>query len=172
MFFFEKKNQKTFMSLRLCLGLAIAGMVLGGACLARAETPGPLDAFKALEGNWTISANGKPLAIQMSYATGSKGHAVTEQFGKELSVFWTDGPALMLTHYCNFGNVPVLRLAPGTAGDTREFDLVRVDNLRAANEDHVEKMIYRFRSARAISLDIIWYHPAGKGTEHYDLTRP
>ncbi len=168
MFFFEKKNQKTFAPSLLRLGLVTFWLALGCTSLARGEQ---LDTFKALEGSWSISANGKPRAIQMSYAAGSKDHIVTEKFGKELSVFWMDGSALTMTHYCNYGNVPVLRLAAGTAENVRQFDLVRVDNLRAPGDDHVKQVIYRFRNNHAISLDMVWYHPAGDSTEHYELTR-
>jgi hypothetical protein len=46
---------------------------------------------RALEGRWAIQSEGKTLSIEMTYAAGSKGSIVMEQFGKELSVIYRDG---------------------------------------------------------------------------------
>jgi hypothetical protein len=66
------------------------------------------------------------LNIQMTYQSRFERHQVTEQFGRELSVFAMDGTALTMTHYCNIGNEPRLRLKPQDAQDVCEFDLLKV----------------------------------------------
>jgi len=133
--------------------------------------PSPLDSFKKLEGTWSIQTGGKTLNIQMTYQLASKGTIVTEQFGRELSVFAMDGAALSMTHYCNVGNQPRLRLKPQRAPNVYEFDLVEVIRPKDAPADHVDRVIYEFLGDKRIDLKIIWWHPSGEETEHYLLER-
>ena len=133
--------------------------------------PSPLDSFKKLEGTWSIQTGGKTLNIQVTYQLASNGSIVTEQFGRELSVFAMDGTALTMTHYCNVGNQPRLRLKPQSARDVYEFDLLEVISPMGAPADHVERVIYQFLSDKRIDLKIIWRHPSGEETEHYLLER-
>jgi hypothetical protein len=159
-------NLRVLSSVSLLLGVALAVSV------ARAATvPSPLDAFKKLQGTWAIQSDGKTLSIQMTYRTASKDSVVVEQFGRELSVFAMDGTALTMTHYCNVGNQPRLRLKQPTAPNIYEFDLYEVVSPEGAPTDHVEKMIYEFLSEERIDLRIMWWHPSGGQVEHYLLER-
>ena len=133
--------------------------------------PSPLDSFKKLEGTWSIQTGGKTLNIQVTYQLASKDTIVTEQFGRELSVFAMDGTALTMTHYCNVGNQPRLRLKPQNPHNVYEFDLVEVIRPRDAPADHVERLTYKFLSDKQIDLTIIWWHPSGEEIEHYVLER-
>ena len=140
--------------------------------VARGSTASsPLDAFKKLQGNWSIQSDGKALNIPMTYQLASRDTIVTEQFGRELSVFALDGAALTMTHYCNVGNQPRLRLKRQTASNVYEFDLYEIVSPEGAPTDHVEKIIYQFSSDGRIDLRIIWRHPSGAETEHYLLER-
>jgi len=131
----------------------------------------PLDSFRKLEGTWSIQADGKTLDIQVNYQVASKGTIVTEQFGRELSVFAMDGTAVTMTHYCNVGNQPRLRLRPRNAQNVYEFDLFEVIGPIDGPADHVERVVYEFLTDKRIDLKIIWWHPSGKETEHYLLER-
>jgi hypothetical protein len=51
--------------------------------------------IQGFDGKWAIRSGQKTLLIEMRYESGSKGSIVTEQFGKELSVFYRDGPKLV-----------------------------------------------------------------------------
>jgi hypothetical protein len=107
----------------------------------------------------------------MTYQLASKDTIVTEQFGRELSVFAMDGATLTMTHYCNVGNQPRLRLKPQNPRNVYEFDLVQLISPKDAPPDHVEKVIYEFLSDKQVDLKIIWWHPSGEETEHYLLER-
>jgi hypothetical protein len=131
----------------------------------------PLDSFKKLQGTWSIQTGGRTLNIQVTYQLASKDTVVTEQFGRELSVFAMDGTTLSMTHYCNIGNQPRLRLKPQNPHNVYEFDLVEVISPTNAPADHVERVIYEFLSDRRIDLRIIWWHPSGEETEQYLLER-
>jgi len=146
--------------------------VVPSVSVAQTNTvPSPLDSFKKLEGTWSIQTGGKTLDIQMTYQLASKDSIVTEHFGRELSVFAMDGSALTMTHYCNVGNQPRLRLKPQIAKNIYEFDLLEVISPKNAPADHVERVIYEFRDDKRIDLKIIWWHPSGEETEHYLLER-
>jgi hypothetical protein len=70
----------------------------------------PFEVFKSLQGQWSIRAGDKTLPFHVTYDLGSNGSMVTEQFGKELSVFYSDKGNLLMTHFCNRGNQPRLKL--------------------------------------------------------------
>ena len=131
----------------------------------------PLDSLKKLQGTWSIRSDGKALKTQMTYLLASNDTIVTEQFGRELSVFALRDATLTMTHYCNVGNQPHLRLKQQTVSNLYEFELYELISPEGAPPDHVEKIIYRFLSDRRIDLRIIWWHPSGSETEQYLLER-
>lgn len=136
-----------------------------------AEPPSPLDKFRGLVGEWTIRGDEGVYPFKMVYALASGKSAVTEYFGKELSVFSMDGKNLRMIHFCNAGNRPLLVLSPKSRGEVFEFETVSVANLSAPNADHVRKMIYRFLGERKIDLKVVWRRGAGEEIEHYVLER-
>ena len=70
-------------------------MLGASAALGSSETA--FETFKGFEGKWAIRSGQETLPIEMTYESGSKGSFVTEQFGKELSVFYRDGQSLLMT---------------------------------------------------------------------------
>jgi hypothetical protein len=130
--------------------------VVPSLSVAQTNTVGlALASFKKLQGTWSIQTGGKTLNIQVTYQLASKDTIVTEQFGRELSVFATDGTALTMTHYCNTGNQPHLRLKPQNPHNVYEFDLVEVISPTNTPADHVERAIYQFIIDNNINLKII-----------------
>ena len=97
-------------SIRL-LVLALSGPAIASPALAGELTP--FEVFQSLKGAWMIRAGDNTLPFDMTYAVGSNGTIVTEQFGKELSVFYNDGGSFVMTHFCNRGNQPRLKLKSG-----------------------------------------------------------
>jgi hypothetical protein len=91
------------------------------ALLAGEQTP--FEIFKSPQGQWSIRAGDKTLPFQVTYDLGSNGSVVTEQFGKELSVFHNNKGNLLMTHFCNRGNQPRLKLKAGGAARRYEFDI-------------------------------------------------
>ena len=95
------------------VGFLLFLTLAASAALGSSETA--FETFKGFEGKWAIRSGQKTLPIEMTYEIGSKGSIVTEQFGKELSVFYRDGQSLLMTHFCNAGNQPRLRLREDTS---------------------------------------------------------
>ena len=150
--------------------LIILSFLLSASALARPVEPSPLAPLKALAGQWTLAADGKVLPFRMTYALGSKGSIVTEQFGKELSVFFESGGEIWMTHYCNAGNQPRLKQIKASA-QRLDFALQDIVNLKTPTTPHVHRVIYHLEAADKMTLEIIWKRPEGERTERYTLTR-
>ena len=126
------------------------------------------DALKALQGTWRIEAERGPLKFEMSYGVGSNQSIVTEQFGKELSVFYLKDQKLEMIHFCNRGNQPRLRLAAGSVPGTLRFEMFDITNLSAPDAPHVRTIIYKLVDANTLELEIVWQ---SGGSERYTLRR-
>ena len=139
------------------------------ASAALADSDSAFKTFERLEGRWAIRSGQETLPIQMTYEVGSKGSIVTERFGKELSVFYRDGQSLLMTHFCNAGNQPRLRLKDGSQPGVLEFEMFDITNLRDA--DHVQRVIYRIIDDKRMDLEIVWKKGTSEESEKYSLTR-
>ena len=149
--------------------LLLVPILAASAPLANSDTA--FETFKRLEGRWAIQSDHKTLSIEMTYEVGSKGSIVTERFGKELSVFYRDGQSLLMTHFCNAGNQPRLRLKDGGQPGVFEFEMFDITNLRDANADHVQRVIYRIIDDKRMDLEIVWKKGKSEESEKYSLTR-
>ncbi len=111
--------------------------------------PGDLEAaferLKTLVGTW--DEEGEYGRVVEYHLTG-RGSALIEEFIGDppmASVYHLDGPDLRLTHYCNAGNQPRMRVAsydPDTG--TLGFEFVDVTNLSAPNAYHTRDLTIRF----------------------------
>jgi hypothetical protein len=147
-------------------------LYLCAACTAiLAGEQKPFDVFKSLQGEWAITAGDKSLPFHMTYSLGSNGSIVTEQFGKELSVFYNDKSDLSMIHFCNRGNQPRLKLKSGSAAGRYEFEMFDITNLKDPSADHVRAIIYEIPDSGHIHLRIIWKKGDGEESEEYALTR-
>ena len=144
-------------------------MLAASAALGSSETA--FETFKGFEGKWAIRSGQKTLPFEMTYQIGSKGSIVTEQFGKELSVFYRDGQSLLMTHFCNAGNQPRLRLRENTQSGVFEFLMFDITNLQSSDADHVERVAYRVIDDKTIALEIVWKNHKPEESEKYTLTR-
>ena len=126
------------------------------------------DALKAFQGTWRIEVAGKAMKFQMSYGVGSNQSIVTEQFGKELSVFYLNGQQLEMIHFCNRGNQPHLRLADGSLPSVLRFEMFDITNLSVPDAPHVRAIIYKLVDANTFELEIVWQP---NGSEKYTLHR-
>ena len=152
-------------------GIALILSAISIAAAAPAKTDAAFDAFKHLQGKWAIQSEGKTLSFEMTYDIGSNGSIVTEQFGKELSVIYRDGAELLMTHYCNRGSAPRLRLKPAGQPGTFEFDMFDITNLASADAPHLDKVIYRMIDEKKLDLEIVWRQGQSLESEKYVLTK-
>ena len=154
------------------IGLLVLGLSGPGvASSASADETTPFEVFQSLKGAWMIRAGDKTLPFEMTYAVGSNGTIVIEQFGQELSVFYRDGDSLVMTHFCNRGNQPRLKLKSGGPPGRYEFDMFDITNLKGASDAHVQKIIYQILDPKHMNLEIIWRKGAGEESEKYVLVK-
>jgi hypothetical protein len=151
------------------LALALSGLAV--ASPASAGELAPFEVFQSLKGTWMIQAGNNTLPFDTTYAVGSNGTIVTERFGKELSVFYRDGGSFMMTHVCNRGNQPRLKLKSGGPSGRYEFDMFDITNLNEASDSHVQRIIYEILDQKHMNLEIIWKKGAGEESEKYVLTK-
>jgi hypothetical protein len=154
---------RIFLSGLVSIWLTSTGLLAG--------EPTPFEVFQGLKGSWTIREGDKTLPFQMTYDVGSHGTIVTEQFGKELSVFYIDGGSFLMTHFCNRGNQPRLKLKSGGPAGRYEFEMFDITNLKEASDAHVQKIIYEVVDSQHMNLEIVWKKSAGEESEKYVLTK-
>jgi hypothetical protein len=153
------------------LKIGLLFFLIQSAAAPPGSSDAAFDAFRGLQGKWTIQSGEKTLAIEMTYEVGSKGSIVTEQFGKELSVIYRDGQSLLMTHFCNAGNQPRLRLKKSSRPGLFEFETFDITNLKNADADHVEKVIYKVTDDKRMELEIVWKKGKSEESEKYTLTK-
>lgn len=141
------------------------------ASFASTSAASAFDSFKSLRGKWSIQSNRKPIPVEMTYDDGSKNSIVTELFGKELSVFYRDGDDLIMTHFCNIGNQPRLKLKANGLPGLIEFELFDITNLKSETSPHVQKIIYKIIDDKHFDLEIVWKKDSSLESEKYGLTR-
>jgi hypothetical protein len=146
-------------------------LMLGGLTAIGGEQRA-LDTFKGFRGTWTIQAGEKTLPFKMTYDIGSKDSIVTEFFGKELSVFYQDGESLLMTHFCNAGNQPRLKLMQNTQAGIYAFEMFDITNLKGAQDgSHVQRAVYRVINEKRMELELVWRQGRAESSEKYVLTR-
>ena len=151
------------------VGILLFLMLAASAALGSSESA--FETFNGFEGKWTIRSGQKALPIEMTYDSGSKESIVTEQFGKELSVIYLDGENLLMTHFCNVGNQPRLRLKEGGQPGVLEFDMFDITNAKTPGDAHVQKIIYKVVDDKHLELEIVWRKGNSEESEKYSLTR-
>jgi hypothetical protein len=159
----SKRRTFFFLFALFCLWLTCSAVFAGEQT--------PFEVFQSLKGAWVIRAGDNTLPFDTTYAVGSNGTIVTEQFGKELSVFYSDGGSFLMTHFCNRGNQPRLKLKSGGPPGRYEFDMFDITNLKDASDAHVQKIIYEILDPKHMNLEIIWKKDAGEESEKYVLTK-
>jgi hypothetical protein len=115
------------------------------AAAAETEPPrAPVNAafqkMKALVGDWSGTADGKP--VHVSYTLVSDGSALMERLTpaaetEMISMYSPDGDGIVMTHYCSMHNQPRMR-ADGVAADgTIHFKFVDGTNM-APSDPHMD----------------------------------
>jgi hypothetical protein len=128
--------------------------------------------FKSFKGAWVIQSGEKTLPFKMTYDTGSRESIVTELFGRELSVFYRDGDSLLMTHFCNAGNQPRLKLKEGGRPGHFEFEMYDITNLKdPEGGSHVQRAVYNVVNDKRIELELVWRKGQSEESEKYVLTR-
>ena len=159
-------------ALVLIIGISSIAFTFAGEPKAWASAEEALAVLKSFKGAWVIQSGEKTLPFKMTYDTGSKESIVTELFGKELSVFYRDGNNLLMTHFCNAGNQPRLKLKQGSHSGQLEFEMYDITNLDDPTEgSHVQRAVYNVVNDKRIELELVWSKGKSEKSEKYVLIR-
>ncbi len=151
---------------RIILIVAVLGLLAGVAIASpKHEVTSPSNAgferMKALVGAWEgTGEDGKPVVV--SYDLVSGGTALLEKLGPAdepsmVSLYNSDGPSVLMTHFCGTGNQPRMR-AKGVKADAKTFDFTFVDcsNLTAPGAGHMHHLLMTFDDPDHLSQEWTW----------------
>ena len=86
-------------------------------------------------------------------------------------MFYRDGSNLLMTHFCNGGNQPRLKLRESSQPGLLEFEMFDITNLKSADAAHVQRIIYRIIDDKKFDLEIVWQRGKSQESEKYTLTK-
>jgi hypothetical protein len=138
------------MTRRLLLGGLVAlTMAAAAGAEDKVATPAKatgLDRIKKLAGTW-VAANDKGLPtdkVVSVFKVTSNGSAVQETIfpGSDhemVTLYYVDGPDVVLTHYCALGNQPHLKLDTTGPANQLAFKFVNGSNMDPAKDMHMHE---------------------------------
>jgi hypothetical protein len=158
--------------------LAVVGCQSGGEGKVAASGNGAaktpalagFERFKALAGDWegrstkgwTERINYKPIAKESCVMESSFDAHPKEAM---VTMFYMDGPRLMLTHYCVARNQPRLRATEfGPDGRSITFTFQDATNLPSRDKGHMDKVVFKFVDDDHFTSQWTWYE---KGRESW-----
>ncbi len=124
-----------------------------------------------LKGKWEAIPSDGEKSTPVTYDLASKDSVVTEFFGSELTVIYRDGPAIVLTHYCNSGSHPRLRLSNESTPQHVVFEFMDATNLPDTAKAHVHKVSYEFEDATNMVGEWTWKIGEKFEVERYKMKR-
>jgi len=151
---------------------AFLGLVLAAASLGAADAGGSSwDAMKTLVGEWSGTAEGRPVSV--SYRLVSNGTALMENLNgghdaDMITMYTPDGAVLLATHYCSAGNQPRMRAKASNGGKSIDFQFVDAANVTDASEV-MQRLVVTFVDAK--HFDQQWTSRGKDGREHTSLFR-
>ena len=105
-----------------------------------------LERLKKLAGTWVaVGDDGKPtdqvVSVIKVTAAGSAVHETLfpAQPQEMVSVYYCDGPDLVMTHFCVLGNQPRMKADPKSAANQLRFQFAGGSNLDPAKDKHMHE---------------------------------
>lgn len=111
-----------------------------------------LDPIKKLVGTWVAVEDGKPTdQVITEFRLTAGGSAVLETIfpgtdHEMITLYYVDGPELMLTHYCVMGNQPTMKAKRGTPAHQLIFECQGGSNI-GPDDAHMHEGQYEFIDA-------------------------
>jgi hypothetical protein len=130
----------------LALAVAVRADDKAGHKAAPKAQQARLEQLKKLAGTWVVAdKDGKPTdQVASVFKVTSAGSAVQEtlfpgQPMEMVSVYYLDGPDLVMTHYCALGNQPRLKADPSSPPNKIHFAFAGGTNLDPAKDMHMHE---------------------------------
>jgi hypothetical protein len=129
-----------------CIWIAV--LLAGSTALQGGDTRTAFSRLKTLAGEWEADTQmGK---VHVTYELVAGGTALVERESGEkmpvmITVYYTDGDRLLLTHYCMAGNQPRMQARRfDAAGGELEFQFLDATNLASPAAGHMHNATIRF----------------------------
>jgi hypothetical protein len=168
-------------SLRILLPLVL--LSLSTMVFAQSDAQKSLDKLKTLEGTWeglvkTTPASpdieGKPMHLSMRVT--SMGHAIVHEMrgadrpDDPITMLYTEGDRLLLTHYCDAGNRPRMIGKMSPDGKTVEFEFLDLSG--GTEHGHMHHAVFTFIDENHHTEEWTYMMPGDKPLRaHFDLQR-
>lgn len=169
--------------------LFVAGLSLGLAVSAAAQSAAPTDAqksfdtMKTLAGTWSGQVKTLPLhpdidgkTMQASLRVTSMGNAIVHEMTGEgradhpVTMLYLDGDQLELTHYCDAGNRP--RMVGKESADGKTIDFTFLDVSGSTAYGHMQHATFTVIDDNHHIEDWTYLEPGDKPVRaHMELTR-
>ena len=153
--------------------------LVGDDAKSKAAAASPLDAIKALAGEWTGKAShgDEKFDATVSYRVTSGGSAVVETLfagtpHEMITMYHMNGNDLLLTHYCAAQNQPRMRAAKSENAKKLEFKFLDGTNMDPAKDMHMHEASIELVDADHIKSEWVTFvqgKPAGSAK--FDLHR-
>jgi hypothetical protein len=157
------------LSNRMTALLALIVLATGPLCGA-APPNASWEAMKALVGDWSGVAEGRPVSV--GYRLVSNGTALMETLdgghdATMITMYTPDGATILATHYCSAGNQPRMRADASKAGRSLDFQFVDVSNAKTSSSEVMRRLVVTFVDADHFHQE--WTSRGADGKEHTSL---
>ena len=142
----QTPGKRVFSSLLTVL-LAVVGATSVAAEPAVGDSAATFERLKQLEGTWRGEARREggeqKMAVPHAFAVTANGEVLKETFvpghdHEMVSMYYLNGDQLEISHFCDSGNHPVLRLDPESSSqDELHFEFVKSVNFDPAKDYHI-----------------------------------
>ena len=137
------------------------------------------DTMKTLAGTWqgTVTTDDPAMStdkpLPLSIRVGSHGNALIHELntgGPEVTVIYVENDRLTLTHYCDFGNRPLMFAQSLSDGKTIDFELLAFSGSNQIG--HVSRGVFKIIDANHHVEDWTFLWASGKPVHaHIDFRR-
>jgi hypothetical protein len=146
----------------MCVAACSSTSPRGDNPQARAQ----FERLKSLAGTWTTTAATGHAAGTFRYTVTAGGSAIQEEMSPGtpnamVTLFYMDGPDLVLTHYCAAGNQPRMRALPSEPDGTIPFVYAGGTNIDAEHDGHMHGARFRVEGPRS-ATETWTYHDRGE----------
>jgi hypothetical protein len=99
--------------------------------------------LRGLVGTWSFSVDGRRMADEATFRIAAGDRVLVEDMGGMVTMYHLDGDKLLMTHYCNAGNQPRMRMTKSD-DDNIAFEMYDITNLASPTSYHSNTLNVKF----------------------------
>ncbi len=126
--------------------------------------------LRGLVGTWSFTVDGRVVSDDATFRIAANDKVLVEDMGGMVTMYHLDGDKLMLTHYCNAGNQPRMRMTKADA-DNIAFEMYDITNLASPTSYHSNTLNVKFLSRDHVVLTYGGKSGRKEPPQVFELTR-